>query len=53
MRFESYRLGNRHVLKTYKTDYCTRAVFFKDTEFDKTVENIHKNGWQITFKEIR
>lgn len=51
MRFVAYKLGNRHVLKTYKNGWCTRAVFLKKHELDKTVKNIHKNGWQITIKE--
>lgn len=52
MRFEIYKLGNRHVLKTIKNGSMTRAVFFKDEEVNNVVEKIKLNGWTITQKEV-
>ena len=48
MRFEISKLGNRNVLKTYKNEWLTRAVFLKDSEIEQVMQNIQKNGWKIT-----
>lgn len=52
MRFELSKLGNRLVLKTFKNEWCTRAVFLKENEVDKILEGIQRNGWQIKVMEV-
>lgn len=52
MRFELSKLGNRLVLKTFKNEWCTRAVFLKENEKDRIITNIQKNGWQIKIMEV-
>lgn len=51
MRFELSKLGNRKVLKTYKNGWLTRAVFLKDSEVEQIMQNIQRNGWEITIME--
>lgn len=47
MRFEVSKIGNRKVLKTYKNEWLTRAIFLKDEEMNKVIENIKVYGWEI------
>lgn len=52
MRFELSKLGNRLVLKTYKNEWCTRAVFLKENEVDKVLKGIQRNGWNLKVMEV-